>query len=291
MAPPRQYRAAACGHGGQVRQQKNLSAMDFFRHFLLAVQFFTRIPITGKLAAWVGYSPDMLRRSAAHFPGVGWIVGATAAAIFGATLFLFKGQAYSSLVAAALSTLCSVWLTGGFHEDGLADTCDGLGGGSTREKALRIMKDSRIGSYGTLALVLALILKISLLALLGTRSALAGAAALAGAHVLSRAAQLPLMRGMAYVGEADGSKAKPLADDMSTAALAAGLLWAAPAAWLLAAVHGWGAAAAALAAMLAALAWMACLLQRRLQGFTGDALGATQQVCELALYLGLAAVL
>ena len=128
--------------------------MDFFRHFLLAVQFFTRIPVTGRLAAWVGFSPQMLQRCAAHFPAIGWLMGAAAAAVLAVALDALRAQPYAPLVAAVLATITTVWLTGGFHEDGLADTCDGLGGGATREKALHIMKDSRIGSYGTLALVL-----------------------------------------------------------------------------------------------------------------------------------------
>lgn len=266
--------------------------MDFFRHFLLAVQFFTRIPVTGRLAAWVGYSPQMLQRCAAHFPAIGWLMGAAAAVVLAAALVLLGAQPFAPLVAAVLASITTVWLTGGFHEDGLADTCDGLGGGATREKALQIMKDSRIGSYGTLALVLALTLKIALLALLASRNTNgigAGAAALLGAHVLSRTAPLAQMYGMAYVGEADGSKSKPVvAEALPARSVAAGLLWAAPAVLLLGAVYGWGAAVAALLALLAALAYMTWLVQRRLQGFTGDTLGALQQVGELAVYLGLA---
>ena len=74
------------------------------RHYLLALQFFTRIPVTGRLAAWVGYSPDMLRASSAHFPGVGWVVGACAAVVY-ALLYLGLGAAPATpWVAAALST-------------------------------------------------------------------------------------------------------------------------------------------------------------------------------------------
>ncbi|MBQ9579403.1 MAG: adenosylcobinamide-GDP ribazoletransferase, partial [Ottowia sp.] len=204
--------------------------MDFFRHFLLAVQFFTRIPVTGQLAAWVGYSPQMLQRCAAHFPAIGWLMGAAAAAVLAAALALLGAQPFAPLVAAVLATITTVWLTGGFHEDGLADTCDGLGGGATREKALHIMKDSRIGSYGTLALVLAIGLKVALLALLASRGVGMGAAALLGAHVLSRTAPLAQMLRLKYVGEADGSKSKPVvAEALPARSVAAGVLWAAPA--------------------------------------------------------------
>ena len=136
------------------------------RHFLLALQFFTRIPVTGRLAAWVGYSPAMLRASAAHYPGVGWLVGGVTAAVLALVLMALPTVPALPWVAAVLSTVAGVMLTGTFHEDGLADTADGLGGGLTREHALEIMKDSRIGSYGAIALVLALLAKVSLLAML-----------------------------------------------------------------------------------------------------------------------------
>ena len=145
--------------------------MQALRHYLLAVQFFTRIPVTGRLAAWVGYSPAMLRASAAHFPGVGWLAAALSCAVFA---LLHQGlgaqQPLASLVAAVLCTAATVMMTGGFHEDGLADVADGLGGSYDRERALDIMKDSRIGAFGAMALVLALLSKVSLLALLGAHS-------------------------------------------------------------------------------------------------------------------------
>ena len=264
--------------------------MQPVRHFLLALQFFTRIPVTGRLAAWAGYSPAMLRAAAAHFPGVGWVIGLCGAAALWLALALLGTAGHAPLAAAALATAATVWLTGGFHEDGLADTCDGLGGSASRERALEIMKDSRIGSYGTLALALALALKISLLATLAARGGPARAAlALLCAHVLSRFAPLLLMRALPYVSDSDTSKSKPLADAVSTPAVLAAAVWAAPALALLAQAWGPAAAALALAALLAALAWLAALLRRRLQGFTGDTLGATQQICELALYLALAA--
>ena len=140
--------------------------MSFIRHFLIAIQFFTRIPIDGRLADWVGFSPAMLRASAAHFPGVGWVVGGLTALVFWGLVKVLPVQPAASWVAAVLSTAFSVWLTGAFHEDGLADTADGLGGAVSRERALDIMKDSRIGSYGAIALVLALIAKVLLLGLL-----------------------------------------------------------------------------------------------------------------------------
>ena len=163
--------------------------MNGLRHFLLALQFFTRIPVTGRLAQWVGYSPAMLRASAAHFPAVGWVVGVIGALALAGALALWP-----PLVAAALCTVVTVLVTGAFHEDGLADLADGLGGASTRERALEIMKDSRIGAFGAIAVVLAMGLKFALLAALAAQGAFVACATLVAAHVLSRLAPLAVMR-------------------------------------------------------------------------------------------------
>ncbi|MET3177061.1 adenosylcobinamide-GDP ribazoletransferase [Variovorax gossypii] len=257
------------------------------RHFLLALQFFTRVPVTGPLAEWVGFSPQMLRASAAHLPGIGWLAGCVAALVFAGVAMGLPGVG-GALAAAVLSTVATVMLTGAFHEDGLADVADGLGGSASRERALEIMKDSRIGAFGTVALVLALGLKCALLAVLAGRGLETVAVAIVGAHVLSRLMPLFLIRWLPYVGDSGASKAKPLADAISRGALAIAVVWTVPAVALL--LHVYGAVNVGAAVLAAALAagWMARLFLRRLQGFTGDGLGATQQVCELAIYLALA---
>ena len=140
--------------------------MQPLRHFVLAVQFFSRIPVTGRLAAWAGWSPQLQHASVAHLPGVGWLVGAWGAACLTATGWLLAPSPWMPLVAAVLSTVATLWLTGGLHEDGLADVADGLGGFVPPERALEIMKDSRLGAYGAMALVMALLAKLSLVALL-----------------------------------------------------------------------------------------------------------------------------
>lgn len=266
--------------------------MSLIRHFLIAIQFFTRIPIDGRLAHWVGFSPAMLRASAAHFPGVGWVIGGLTALVFWGLVQVLPVQPAAPWLAAVLSTAFSVWLTGAFHEDGLADTADGLGGSVSRERALDIMKDSRIGSYGAIALVLALITKVLLLGLLVQAAGAQQAAwALFAAHVSSRLMPLFVIRTLPHVGDTAQSKSKPLAESISTAGLLAGLAW-----WAAAmALVGWLAPGMpwlpAVMGALVGLAWMWRLLQQRLQGFTGDGLGATQQLSELLFYLGLALAL
>lgn len=253
------------------------------RHFLLALQFFTRVPVTGRLADWVGFSPAMLRASAAHYPGVGWLIGAVSAGVLWLSLTRLPPA-----VAAILATSATVWITGAFHEDGLADTADGLGGTVTKARALEIMKDSRLGTYGTITLVLMLALKVSLLATLATRDVLQAVTGLLCAHVLSRGAQLFVIRALAHVGDDAGSKSKPLADSIELGAIVTGMLWSAPALLLPVCTLGPRCAVAMVAACAAATVYMARMLKRRLGGFTGDGLGATQQVSEVAMYLALA---
>ena len=262
--------------------------MNFLRHYLLAEQFFTRIPITGALADWVGFSPAMLRASAAHFPGVGWLVGGLVALV-SATLFAVLPEGpMASLVVAALGTVAGVLLTGAFHEDGLADVADGLGGASDRSRALVIMKDSRVGAFGALALVLVVLAKVALLALIGAVDPMVLVWGLFAAHVASRSFPLLLIRAMVHVGDDAGSKSKPLADQIGIGSLLLAALWLAAALALVAVLGPGMALAVPMACATLAWLWMWRWFQRRLQGFTGDCLGATQQVCEVAFYLGLA---
>jgi adenosylcobinamide-GDP ribazoletransferase len=265
--------------------------MNFVRHYLLAVQFFTRLPVTGRLAQWVGFSPEMLRASAGHFPGVGWLAGALAAAVHGGLVALLGSSTWTWAIAAVGATVATAMLTGGFHEDGLADVTDGLGGSLDRERALDIMKDSRIGAFGAMALQLALMAKVSLLAWLGATMGMHTGLALMAAHVTSRFWPLLLIRWLPHVGDTARSKSKPLADQISGGALAWALGWTIAPLALLAWVLGAMATLSLLAASFAGLLWMGRLFAKRLQGFTGDCLGATQQITEIAAYLGLAACL
>ena len=283
--------------------------MTALRHFLLALQFFTRIPVTGRLAEWVGFSPAMLRASAAYFPAVGVVIGCLVVAL-SATLMYYLPTAYAPLVAAALGTAWSVWLTGAFHEDGLADVADGLGGSYDRERALIIMKDSRVGAFGAIAVVLALLSKVALLALLGAVGTLWMCFALMAGHVVSRTWPLLIIRWLPHVGDDAGSKSKPLADQISLASLILALLWCATTlaliSWVAASVlSGIDGQTLTTAPVLPVLKVLACgglasalifvyllrLFERRLQGFTGDCLGTTQQLCEIAFYFGCAMAL
>jgi len=242
--------------------------------FLTALAFFTRIPVP----AWLPWSPERLNHSARYFPWVGWVVGAAC----GGLLWLLC-QVLPGSVAVVLSMAAGLRLTGAFHEDGFADACDGLGGGWDRGQVLTIMKDSRIGSYGAAGLVLMLLAKAAALTELAGLSASHAALALCVAHPLSRLASTALIHRLDYVREDLDAKAKPLARALAghelLVAAAGGLL---PLLWLPVAT-----AALVAALVIAVTLWFARLIVRRLGGYTGDCLGAAQQLAELACYLGL----
>lgn len=235
-----------------------------------ALTFMTRIPV----ARWAYAEPEALGRASAAFPLVGAIVAVLVIAIWWLALPVF-GQS----IAAGLALLAGVLLTSGFHEDGLADTADGLGGAFERKRKLEIMRDARLGSYGALALVFALGLKWLALVQMPPDWV---APALLLAHVLARWTSLPLAWGLPYV-QAPGSGSKPVAEGIGGAQLAWGSLWAA----LLIAPCGVAAATVALALALAVSALAAALFNRQLGGVTGDCLGAANQATETAIYLGL----
>ncbi len=252
------------------------------RLFLVALQFLTRVPVP----AAVGFQPEWLQASARHFPGVGLLVGSA-----GALVLWAAAHVWPAWVAVLLSMAATVWMTGGFHEDGLADTCDGLGGAVSRDRALEIMKDSRLGSYGVLGLFFVLAMKAAALHGLATRDLLAALMALPLAHVWSRAAAVLLLRLLPYAGDVEHAKAKPLAQQLDGLGLAVALMWAVVAGVAAAVFIHAAALAVAAVAVLAVGLWMARWLHRRLGGFTGDTLGATQQFSELVVYLAVLAAL
>lgn len=247
------------------------------RLIVVATQFLTRLP-TPRLTA---FQPEWITASARYFPLVGQVVGAICAAVL-----IAAAQLWSPWIAALLAVAAGVVLTGGFHEDGLADTADGLGGGLTRARRLEIMKDSRLGSYGALALGLTLALKVAALALLTAASPLLGAVALLAAHGLGRAAAVGAMALMPYGGDPGMAKegrpdrAAPASVLIAWAIALWPLLWLSP-----------GAGAVGLVAGLIAAAVPAWLAWRLIGGRTGDVLGAVEQAFEIGFLLGVAAIL
>jgi adenosylcobinamide-GDP ribazoletransferase len=242
------------------------------RLLLTAVQYFTRI----RVPAWVGHAPGQLTGAVRYFPAIGLLVGASGAAVLWLTALGLPAP-----LPAILSTAVTILMTGAIHEDGLADTADGLGGGMTRERALEIMKDPRIGVFGTIALILMLPLKIATLSLMPLWTALA---ALVAAHAFSRfCAVLVIVTGH-YVGSADRSRAAPVVERVRIGDVLIAALFGLPA---LALCGPRVVVAVVVALAVAGLLTRWCV--RRIGGYTGDTLGATQQVAEAGFYVALLA--
>lgn len=240
------------------------------RLFFTALSFFTRIPCT----RWAGMNEDDLNHAARYFPLVGIIVGSVAALTWWLAQHVLPQE-----LAVIASMVATIWLTGAFHEDGLSDTMDGLGGGWHKEQMLTIMKDSRIGSYGAVALVMALLTKFQTLVHL---SPMLIPAVLVAGHALSRFAAVLLIYTQSYVRET--GKAKPLAQQISTGeVLLATLFGLIPLVLLPSSL--W----LALLGVGVVWLWFSRKIKKLLGGYTGDCLGAMQQLCELAFYIGILA--
>jgi len=233
--------------------------------FWLAVSFLTRIPVWVK----IDYSQRLMNSSSLYFPLVGLLLGALNLLVYSVLISLLP-----LTVTLLLLLVFHLWITGAFHEDGLADSLDAFGGGYTREKRLEIMKDSRIGTYGSVALFCVLALKWAAWVELDNL-----AIALLMAPAISRLTPLFLMHFMPYVTASEQSKTKPVADSMSLMRLALAIL------------------SVLLVALIAQVFWITLFaiaitllcwgysLHRNLGGYTGDTLGASVIISELLFLL------
>lgn len=249
-----------------------------WRNFLLALQFFTRIQVP----SFDDFKETDLNQSAKYFPFIGVLVGG-----FGAVVYLLASYLVTNGVAVLLSMAATIYLTGAFHEDGLADSADGLGGGWDKARILSIMQDSRLGTFGAVALFFALFVKFQLLVSLPQGWV---PYALIIAHALSRLMAVLIMCTLSYV-KPDG-KAKPLATSMNRADVAVAsafgvlpimLLWCT----LSEVVSGLILVLHLIVPTLLAWLWWRAKIKHWLGGYTGDCLGATQQLTELTIYLGM----
>ncbi|EAR08121.1 adenosylcobinamide-GDP ribazoletransferase [Reinekea blandensis] len=236
--------------------------------FLLAVGYFTRIPVP----AHPNFSETALKRSAVYFPLIGVLVGGALAVIC-----LLAMMLWSTPVAVIVTLACGFLMTGAFHEDGWADTFDGFGGAFEREKKLSIMTDSRLGTYGSLALWAVLTLKaLALIELVEV----AGVLVFLLLHGLSRWGAMSAMIWLRYA-KTEASKAKPVVQQLSFGRwLLSGLvLTPAFALWPPITMM-----TLLLSAALLTAVWL-WLCYRQIGGYTGDTLGAGQQWLEVGLIL------
>lgn len=237
--------------------------------FFAGLMFLTRLP-----APWAVHDDAGVARSAPYFPLIGAVIG-----VIGGGTYALASAVLPPGVAAGLALAAGLIATGALHEDGLADLCDGLGGGTTREQALEIMRDSRIGAFGALGLLVSVGLRWAALA---TLAASQGFVAMILAHTLSRAALPPVMAFCRYARPA--GLAAPPAERVSGREVVVALIAALAIAFIA------GPIVAVLAAAAAGLsaALVLALILRRLGGYTGDGLGAIQQAAEIAVLVLLA---
>ncbi|GLX79242.1 adenosylcobinamide-GDP ribazoletransferase [Thalassotalea insulae] len=242
----------------------------------LAIMFFTRLPVGGGLI----YSEQRMNQANRYFSLVGLLLGLLVAFSYQLLAMLFP-----IALALVLTLIISVLLTGAFHEDGLADMADGIGGGYSPQARLTIMKDSRIGTFGAISLLLALALKFVLWLNLAQQTLLLPSVIVA--YSLSRALAASFIYNTPYVSDTKLSKSKPLATKQSQQELV--ILFSVA---LISAVilfnnivgFYWLLVKLVLILMLFRGIFRRWLIAR-LGGFTGDCLGAAQQLSELLIYL------
>jgi adenosylcobinamide-GDP ribazoletransferase len=254
--------------------------------FFTALLFYTRIPCPEN----IDHNPDYLNKASRYFPLIGWIVGSAA---FGA-YFVFN-YLIAPEIAVIFSMVASILVTGAFHEDGFADVCDGFGGGWTKEKILLIMKDSAIGAYGAIGVVLLLLVKLMSTNLLFRNAENMSLNVyfvcfllLVSAHSVSRLAAISIVFTHEYSREDASSKSKPIAQSYSWREVVGALFFGLLPIVVLSCFQ-WQLFLVILPVFLTRF-FLARYFQKWIDGYTGDCLGATQQVCEVVFYISVIAL-
>ena len=248
------------------------------KYFLTSLMFFTRLPCP-QIA---DYQESFLQKSRKYFTLVGLVVGA----LIVLTLIL-AAKLLPISIATIISVIAGILITGAFHEDGFADVCDGFGGGWEKEQILNIMKDSRVGAYGAIGIFLMLILKTAVLIELGNANFHLMLATILCAHTISRYIASTFVHSHDYVQDAQRSKAKPIASErLSSGEMLFSFIFAVLPLFLL--PHP----AFALAFPVAYLAkfYLGRIFTKYIGGYTGDCLGAVQQLSEVIFYLAVMAI-
>lgn len=238
-------------------------------HFFVGLMFLTRLPVP----PGIEHHNGRLARSARYFPLIGVIIGLISGIVFfGASQFM------PATLAAPLALAASLIVTGGLHEDGLADCCDGLGATRDRDRAMEIMRDSRLGTYGALGLFMSLALRVIALS---TFTPIQGMIALVVCHAVSRSVMPPVLVSGEY------ARTHGLASGVAQGVSYVEAGFAVLISLLIAFTAGFGAGLTAFAAAFVAGGLMLIILIRRLGGYTGDGLGAIQQLAEIAVLITL----
>jgi adenosylcobinamide-GDP ribazoletransferase len=266
----------------QVSAKNKLKMKKQLHIFFTALMFYTRIPCPKN----IDHNPDYLNKASRYFPLIGWIVGGISFLVYYLSAVLFTNE-----IAVILSIIAGILTTGAFHEDGFADVCDGFGGGWTKEKILLIMKDSAIGAYGAIGVVLLFLLKFYvILDTLYTsennlQSAVCNLLIFLSAHSISRLSAISIVFTHEYSREDASSKSKPIAQNFTwKEVVGASFFGLLPLVVL--SFFQWQLLLALIPVFIARF-FLARYFQKWIDGYTGDCLGATQQVCEVVFYLSI----
>lgn len=243
-------------------------------YFATALMFFTRIPVPFTIP----YSSEIMNKSQKYFAWVGLIVGFINALVLYLSTLLFNLE-----IGIVLMMISNVLLTGAFHEDGFTDMCDSFGGGYGKEKIHTIMKDSRVGAYGTIGIILLFALKFYSIQALGMSNPVGVLLIVILGHTVSRFIAGTMIYTHEYVTDIDVSKSKPLANKpLDKMALLVGFV---SVLIVFALVQDWYLIFAFALAYVGKM-YMGWYFKKHIGGYTGDCLGSVQQVCEVLFYLG-----
>ncbi len=254
------------------------------RIFFTALMFYTRIPCP----KWVDHDPAFINKATRYFPFIGYIVGSVSYILFFASAFLF-----SSMIAIVFSLIAGVLVTGAFHEDGFADVCDGFGGGWTKTKILEIMKDSRVGAYGVIGTILLLLLKFFALNQIilwlqkdNPSNVIYFILVFIAYHALARLTAITIVFTEAYAKEDEESKAKPIAQAYSYKEVLGAFVFGLAPLFALSYFLNWYMMLTLLPLIILRF-FMIRYFNKWIQGYTGDCLGAVEQIAEVVVMLSI----
>jgi adenosylcobinamide-GDP ribazoletransferase len=248
------------------------------RIFFTALMFYTRIPCPPS----TDHSPEYINKATRYFPFIGWIVGVVSFIVYSLFSFLFEVE-----IAVVFSLIAGILCTGAFHEDGFADVFDGFGGGWTKSKILDIMKDSRIGAYGGIAIGLLLVLKILVLSKILSKieptEYLMVLLIFVSYHALARLTAINIVFTSEYAREDETSKAKPIAKGHTFVEIIGAYIFGLIPLGILGFMNP---LFLMVVLPLLLLYWKSNrYFKKWLGGYTGDCLGASEQFAEIIVLL------
>ncbi|NLR94469.1 adenosylcobinamide-GDP ribazoletransferase [Flammeovirga agarivorans] len=241
------------------------------RIFFTSLMFYTRIPSPIKF----DYDPDYINKATRYFPLIGWIVGLISFGVYWLSSILFDTS-----IAVVFSLIAGVLTTGAFHEDGLADVMDGFGGGWIKTKILEIMKDSRVGAYGAIALVLLFLIKytslLSLFTTLENQPPYVIALYFVSYHALGRLTAINIVFTSVYSREDATSKVKPIAKQHGWKEIIGAYFFGITPLFLLGQWHFF----IVLLPLFVTYLYSKKYFEKWIDGYSGDCLGAVEQIAE-----------